>query len=109
MGQFTTQTGFGVIRDSGGRTRHKYELQPGSSHELADGLTAEDVPDKAALDAIEVYKEPPDPAIEAQRQINREIDRAARRLAIAQAKADGKLNSDYVDPFVGTVGARGIV
>ena len=83
-------TGFGYFLKDG-KIDSKYEL-PIGEHPIAEGLTAVEVADKDALDAIEVYKEPI--VLTPEQELEQLIDAKKRELAISELKKDGKLDVD---------------
>ncbi len=57
MQNMEVKTGFGYIRDAAGNVTHKAIL-PKGSHALKDGYSYIEVEDAAALDLIDVWKDP---------------------------------------------------
>jgi hypothetical protein len=88
---FKTVTGFGVIRNDKGKVVSRFEFEPESEHETSPGFSFEDVPDRAALDAVEIEKTPPTEEELAEREIQEKL----RVLAVREIK---KENPAFEDP-----------
>jgi len=84
-------TGLGYYQDQAGHIVAKAEL-PKGDHGLLDGFTYVEVPDKPALEAVEIWI---DPAKIDRRQKEELISDKIRRTAIDVLIAEGKLPADY--------------
>ena len=90
MQMIKVTTGFGYFVDIAGHKIAKAELPPGE-HPLRDDYSYVEVANKAALDAITLYIEPPTP----EQQIERLIGQKTREITIEALKAEGKLPPEF--------------
>jgi hypothetical protein len=93
MSKIVINTGFGYFKDSSGNIVCKYELPPGE-HPLTAGFTFHEVENKAALEAVQIYRDPAD--IEAA-LVEAKIRAKTRELAITSLKAAGELPANFED------------
>lgn len=96
MKKIIINTGYGILKNSEGNITDKLVL-PLGEHWIEDSYSFEEVGDQNELDLIEVYKKPVDLEIEKEYMIEMKIIENSRKAAIDELKAEGKLESDYID------------
>ena len=91
MQTMTVTTGYGYIKDAGGRIVDKVDL-PIGDHPLKDGFTYTEVADQTALAAVAIWQ---DPSAAATQVNERKISDKIRADAISALIATGNLPAGY--------------
>ncbi len=91
-------TGFGTMNKSG-NVVGRFEFAPGSEHDFPDDIAIVELPSRAAMESVAVYKVPKTAEQLQEFAIAEKSQELIRIQAVDELKKEGKLPADY-DPKV---------